>query len=403
MERYDLLRGMTVVEVAQLGPDSLGGYLADMGARVIKVESPPEGDPVRYTGAHAVDGPDGFGFLHLRWNRGKESLGLDLRSAEGQDLFKRLIASADVVVDGLRGGALDRLGLGHDALSAINPKLVFCSLSGFGLSGAYHALGSHGPSFDAYGGLLRPAAGERPGDGPKQVSIGMHAMGLYAAVGVLAAVIRARETGKGAMIEVAAADAAANWYPDAVDAELNRDRWQPRPGFADAGGRMMHWPRFGQYVTADGRIIFFQGYKDKFWESFCAAVDRPDLLVIAPVDGDVDGYHTRLQGELTALFATRSLADWMALFLDRGIAGHPVNGAADLARDPHFLDRACFYDVDSPMTGPLRLSGTPIKVHGQGFAPSLAPAMGDDSDSILAQLALTPDEIARLRAEGIVA
>lgn len=399
---YDLLRGVTVVEVAQLGPDALGGLLADMGARVIKIESPPDGDPIRRMGALAVGGPDGFGFMHLRWNRGKESIGLDLRSAEGATLFRRLAADADIVVDGLRGGALDRLGLGHAELSRVNPGLVFCSLSGFGLDGAYHALGSHGPAYDAYGGLMRAAPGERPGDGPAHHPIAMYAMGQQAAVGVLAAVIRARATGEGAMIEVAAADVAAAWYTDTVDAALNRATARPRPGFADEGGRMVNWPRMGQYRTRDGRILFFQGYKDKFWERFAHAAGRADLLDIVPGD-DAEAYHDRLFDALTALFATRDRADWMALLIEAGVPGHPLNTPEELAEDAHFRDRGLVYDAGSRGTGPLRLVGSPIKVHGQRFSPTVAPELGDASDRILADLGINEEETARLRAAGIVA
>lgn len=402
MSGYDLLRGITVIEVAQLGPDALGGLLADMGARVIKVESPAGGDPVRRMGALSVGDADGFGFMHLRWNRGKESIGIDLRAADGIALFRRLAAGADIVVDGMRGGALDRLGLGHAELSRANPRLVFCSLSGFGLDGAYHALGSHGPAYDAYGGLTRAAPGERPGEGAGHAPVGMYAMGLQAAVGVLAAVIRARATGQGAMIEVAAADVAAGWYTDAVDAALNRDSVQPRPGFADEGGRMFNWPRMGQYRTRDGSILFFQGYKDKFWERFAHAAGCPDLLDIVPGD-DVEAYHDRLLDTLTALFATRDRADWMRLLIDAGVPAHPLNTPEELARDAHFRDRDLVYDAQSPSTGPLRLFGTPIRVHGQAFAPAIAPELGDASDHILAELGVETSEAARLRREGIVA
>jgi crotonobetainyl-CoA:carnitine CoA-transferase CaiB-like acyl-CoA transferase len=399
---YDLLRGITVIEVAQLGPDALGGLLADMGARVIKVESPTEGDPVRRMGALSVGDPHGFGFMHLRWNRGKESIGIDLRSADGAALFQRLTADADVVIDGLRGGALDRLGLGHAELSQANPRLVFCSLSGFGLDGAYHALGSHGPAYDAYGGLMRAAPGEKPGEGPSHYPIGMYAMGLQAAVGVLAAVIRARTTGEGAMVEVAAADVAAAWYTDTVDAALNPDRTTPRPGFADEGGRMFNWPRMGQYRTRDGRILFFQGYKDKFWAAFARTANRPDLLDIVPGD-DVEAYHDRLMSTLTELFATRDRADWMTLLIEAGVPAHPLNTPEELAVDVHFVDRDLVYEARSPATGPLRLVGTPVKVHGQRFAPAIAPELGTASDRILAELGVDPAEAARLRAAGTIA
>lgn len=401
MSSYDLLRGVTVVEVAQLGPDSLGGLLADMGARVIKVESPPEGDPVRHLGPMAVGHDNGFGFMHLRWNRGKESIALDLRSPEGRTLFRQLADKADVVIDGLRGGTMNRLGLGRENLSASNPRLVFCSLSGFGLSGAYHELGSHGPAYDAYGGLMRAAPGEMPGNAPDHNAVAMYAMGWQAALGVLSALIRAKGTGQGAMIEVAAADIAAAWYPDKVDAALNPDNARPRAGFADEGGRMLNWPRMGQYLTRDGKILFFQGYKDKFWANFARAAERPDLLDLQP-GKDLEEYHDRLFAALKALFLTRDRADWMNLLIEADVPGHPLNTPEELTQDIHFQERDLVYETHSPSTGRLRLLGTPIKVHGQKFAPEIAPELGQSSDSILTELGLAPDRIAELRASGAV-
>ncbi|WP_336967488.1 CaiB/BaiF CoA transferase family protein [Sphingobium aromaticiconvertens] len=404
MTRYDLLKGVTVVEVAQLGPSALGGHLADMGARVIKVEQPPLGDPIRHNGAMAIGDPEGVGFLHLRWNRGKESIAIDLHDPDGAALFRQIAASADIVIDGQRAGALDRLGLGFDALRSARADLVFCSLSGFGLSGPYHALGSHAPAFDAFGGLARIAPDERPGEGPVQPAIGMYAMGLYAAMGVLAALTRARATGEGALIEVAAADAAANWSADTVDAALNADRCMPRAGFADSEGRMFHWPRMAQYAAQDGKVIFFQAYKDKFWTRFCDAIDRPDLLAMKAGPDGPAAYHERLWSSLKAIFRTRDRAEWLALFADEAIPGHPANRPDEVAQDPHFLARGCFYDSQSPAMGPLRLTGTAVKIWGQAFAPDPAPAMGQHSDALIAEFApALIQQMTDLRARGVVA
>ena len=127
---FDLLSDLVVIEVAHYGPDSLGGRLADLGARVIKVEDPQGGDPVRRGGAYAVGGSDGYSYLHLRWNRGKESVIIDLVSEKGRAEFLALAAKADVVVEGMRAGIMERLGLGFEVLKQANPAIVFCSVSG---------------------------------------------------------------------------------------------------------------------------------------------------------------------------------------------------------------------------------------------------------------------------------
>src|SRR5690348_15112462 len=150
---FDLLQDVTVVEVSQLGPDAVGGHLADLGARVIKVESPLGGDPIRYAGGLAVGNDGGFGLLHLRWNRGKQSLGLQLDEPDGAAIFKQLVRNADIVLEGQRAGSLEKLGLGYEVLASINQQIVFCSISGFGSTGPYSRLGSGAPSYDLFAGL----------------------------------------------------------------------------------------------------------------------------------------------------------------------------------------------------------------------------------------------------------
>lgn len=406
MSGYDFLNGVRVVEVAQLGPSSLGGYLADMGAEVIKVED-KAGDGVRYAGNPAMGSPTGESLLHLRWNQGKKSIGLDLKTDEGRDLFKSLVAKSDVVIEGMRAGILDRLGLGFEELKAVNPRIVFCSISGLGRYGPYSEMGSHGPSFDAFGGLssvnvyaLSPEERAEKGATP----VGMHAMGLYAALGTLSALHRARATGEGALIEVAAADCAAHWLPDAVDQELNPGKCFDRPGFLGGRGKMACWPRLWRYECGDGRGIFFQAFSPKFWDRFCKAVDRPDLAALYADGRDVNDADEAVYPELNALFRTRSFPEWMALFTAHDVPASAANTRETLATDPHFLARDNVYEVNLPGAGGLKLTSTPVKTPGQHFAPSLAPKAAQDTDALLDELlSVDRDELTQLRAKGIAA
>ncbi|HRD99722.1 MAG TPA: CoA transferase, partial [Ilumatobacteraceae bacterium] len=341
MAGFDFLQGVTVVEVAQLGPSALGGYLADMGADVIKVEG-AQGDPIRRSGAEGAGSPDGYGYQHLRWNRGKRSVVIDLKSARGIELFRDLVAGADVVYEGMRAGVLERLGVGYDVLRAEHPSLVFCSLSGYGLTGPYSAMGSSGPSYDAFGGMgaFSPYSHDHDAAEFESRVIGMHAVSLYAAMGVIAAIAKARLTGVGSLVEVSAAEAAAHWTPASLDRVLNEGVNHQRPGFNGESGKMLGWPLLNEYTASDGRRIFFQGRYPRFWGKFCELVDRADLLAIADA-GDDD----RLFAELTELFASRTAAAWMEFFLVNDIAGSPVNTLRDLAVDPHFVARDNVYEV----------------------------------------------------------
>lgn len=401
MAGFDFLTGVVVVEVAQYGPDALGGFLADLGASVIKVESIDGGDPIRRSGNSGIGGSDGRGLLHTRWNRGKQSVALDLKAPDGADVFRCLVADADVVVEGMRAGVLSRLGLGPDDLRSVNPRLVFCTLTGLGSGGPYSSMGSQGPSFDAFGGLLtRASAG---GDlGAMKVPVGMYAMGLYAAMATIAAVRSAERTGEGAVLEIAAADCAAHWLPTAVDEVLNQRLLVERPGVASEDGRMSKWSRIHPYLTSDGAVLF-QGYYDKFWHRFCEAVDRPDLPLLHSGGLDPVVADDRVFDELTQLFVTRATVEWMHLFLEHDVPGVPVNTPDELAIDPHFVARDNIYDVVDEAGNALRLTGTPIKVAGQTFAPDLAPTFAADTDSVLAASGFEASDIELLRSRGVIA
>ncbi|ODU07639.1 MAG: hypothetical protein ABS81_00625 [Pseudonocardia sp. SCN 72-86] len=407
MAGYQLLQDVVVLEVSQFGPDALGGHLADLGATVIKVEPPGEGDPLRTSGGHAYGSPDGFGLLHMRWNRGKKSVTLDLKADAGKAAFRALADKADIVIEGMRAGVLERLGLGAEELRSSNPRLVFCSVSGLGSSGPYHGLGSHGPSFDGFGALA-PVEDSPSGVGvrflPDQVPVGMHAMGLFAAIGTLGALHRARTTGEGSYVEVAAADCTALWRHGGVDVALGGDALHVRPGFANDNGKMVGWPRLQPYRTSDGLAILFQAQKMKFWRAFCDAVGRPDLQQIYERSPDVTAAEDEVYGALCALFATRTLNEWMTLFVENDIPGLPVNDVESLAVDPHFLARGNVYEARLATGETARLTGTPIKVAMQDpFAPALAPALGADTNDVLTEfLGMTEDEVGELRRGGVI-
>ncbi len=386
---YDLLADLLVLEVAHFGPDALGGRLADMGARVLKVEDPDGGDPVRRASLYAVGGPDGFSYLHLRWNRGKESVAIDLSTPAGVADFLKLAAQADVVIEGMRAGVMQRLGLGFDALRAVNPRIVFCSLSGMGETGPYAKLASHGPSFDAFAGLGLPvgdditrAAGRQP------TSVGMYAYGLEAAFAVVCGVMRARRTGEGVALEVAAAECAAHWMPEALDPLLNPAVTQDRAGFLDASGRMRLWARMENYACSDGRILFLMTYTDKSWQALLKVIGRPDLAGIYTRAEPTGHEDAEVHAVLAPILATRTRDEWLAAFAQENVAAMPVNTFEDVIADPHFTARPNTYAVQLPDGRALTLTSSAIRVAGQDFAVPLAPELGEHTARVRAEFGL---------------
>ncbi len=200
------LAGLRVIEVSMLGPGATGTHLADLGADVIKVE-PPKGDYIRQMTWPIINGSS---LMHWHISRGKRSITLDLRTDEGKEMFLELVADADVVIEAMRPGALAKRGLGFDELLEVNPRIVFCTISGYGATGPYKDLPSHGIAYDTWAGLVIP---DRDEDGypciPEHPSVGIHAGPLFGAFGILAGVIRARETGEGSYFEIAQSDSAA--------------------------------------------------------------------------------------------------------------------------------------------------------------------------------------------------
>lgn len=386
---YELLSGITIIEVAQFGPDATGGFLADLGARVIKIEEPAGGDPVRHAGAMAVGDPDGVSYLHLRWNRGKQSIALDLASEEGKAAFRQLAAKADAVIEGMRAGVLDRMGLSHSSLLQENPRLVFCSVSGMGRSGPYSDMASHGPSFDAFAGIGQPlGAAISKYETAQPASVGMYAVGLYAALGLLAAITEARRTGQGRLIEVAAAEAAAHWLPEALDPLLNPELTFERPGFADASGRMRLWARMDNYRCRDGRIIYLQSLTEKSWRSLIGVLDRPDLQDIYARQPQTGHEDQDVAAQLQDIFATRDRDEWIALFRPANVAAMPVNAPIETVADPHFTARPNVYSRKLGDGRELRLTGTPIRIYGAEFSPPPPPMLDENGPAIRAEFGL---------------
>ncbi|ETB17994.1 CoA transferase [Mycobacterium avium 09-5983] len=397
MSGYSLLSGVTVLEVAALAPSSVGGHLADLGAEVIKIESGPIGDGARLAGAKAVGGPNGPGFLHLRWNRGKKSVALDLRTDVGRENFSRLAARCDVVIEGIRAGYLDRLALGYDELRKTNPALVFCTVSGTGGDGPYRNLATGGLWFDSYAGI-RPVDTSRPSPpgvmgGSDATPVAMYAVGAYGAMGVLAALLRARSTGIGTQLEIASCDVAASWMPDKTDAQLNGAALSARADGWTPDGRLADWVRMEPFRTADDQAMLLGAHTEKFWQRFCLAVERPDLLEIDVITVD-DGHaarSARLWSELAGIFAQRTKAEWIELFLEHDIAGGPVNTPSQLLADPHWAARSNTYECSLPDGQVVTLVSTPVRVTGERFAPAAAPALGQHTDEVLGQLRLRTD------------
>jgi crotonobetainyl-CoA:carnitine CoA-transferase CaiB-like acyl-CoA transferase len=406
MHKGGPLAGMRVIESSLLGPGAIGTHLSDLGAEVIKV-APPAGDYIRDMTWPIVEG---VSLLHLHVHRGKQSIVLDLKTREGVQIYKDLVATSDVVIEAMRPGSLAARGLGYQDLRLVNPRIVFCNISGYGATGPYRDLPAHGIAFDTWGGAIQPAYDE---EGfcyiPEHASIGMHAGPMFGALGILAAVIRARATGEGCELEVGQSDATAymDWYrieswlaynrPEDVVTGNKSDGYVRRaPGTAG----MKEGVRYQIYESADGHVLFMAS-EQAFWKNFCLCVGRPDLFERWPGSKYAD--HARgnreLQAILRDIFKTKTAKEWVALGEEKDFPIAPCNTPKNIVDDPQFRDRFPLYTVEQCGAEMLPY---PVKFPGEELpVPAKAPATGQHTDAVLARvLGKSASELAALRDAG---
>ena len=400
------LSGLRVVEVSMLGPGNLTTHLADLGADVIKVE-PPQGDYGRRMTWPIVEGVSLL-FLHI--SRGKRSVVLDLRTDEGRNAFLELVRDADAVVEAMRPGGLERRGLGFEQLKAVNPRIVFVTISGYGMTGPYRDMPSHGIAYDVWAGIVEPKIND---DGfaymPEHVSIGINAGPVFGALGLLAGVLRARETGEGCQVEIAQSDSAAaiDWLrsetwrayerPESEVTGNEADNFERRaPGTAG----MEAGVRYQFYASRNGYVLFMASERE-FWKNFCQGAGRLDLFERWPGSqyGDHARGNTELRVILRDIFATKTTTEWLAFGLEHNTPIAPANTPKTLLDDPQFRDRMPL--IPAARVGADMLP-TPIKFVDETLPlPAQAPTVGEHTEEILREvLGWDDDQITKAREAG---
>ncbi|MBX6377586.1 MAG: CoA transferase [Clostridia bacterium] len=402
------LDGIRVVDLTRYGPGLYcTAMLGDMGADVIRVEAP---DFVRAFAAAqdgAVDGDRGSfaAYMGERWhpayslNRNKRSLLVDLKTEGGRQVVRDLAARADVLVEGFRPGVAERLGVDYASLSQVNPRLVYCSITGYGQDGPYAAQPGHDLNYVAVGGLLG-ITGTR--DGRPVIPGGQVADfaggSMHALAGILLALLARQRTGRGQHVDISMTDAVVALLSNQIGHWLMAGGPPPGPGTMLLNGA---WPVYDVYETADGRHLAVGGTEPYFWANLCRALGREDLVPLYDRRGTAAD---ELRAELQGIFRTRTRDEWMAFLADRNVCVSPVNRFDDLLRDPQLAARRMFVTVEAPdgrtytqVGFPIKLSDTPAAIR------RLAPAPGQDGRQVLKEVLGYDDaRIAALSAAGAV-
>jgi len=371
------LSGTVVVDLSRV---LAGPYctmiLADLGARVIKVEVPGRGDDARHIGPFVGTSVGDRSAYFMSLNRGKESIALDLKVAADRGLFERLLSHADVLVENYRAGTLDKLGYGWTTLHARYPRLIYAATSGFGQTGPYATRPAYDMVVQAMGGIMSLTG--HPGSPPTRVgtSIGDIAAGLFTAVGVNAALYHRAQTGEGMMLDVGMMDCQLAILENAI-ARYIATGDVPGP----IGSRHPSITPFEAFATRDGHIIIAAG-NDALFRRLCATLERPELADDARfATNDLRTRHcAELKTEIEDALSRGTTAHWLELFGGAGLPCGPIQDVAQVLADPQIAARRMVVTADDGATGPLRMAGNPIKMSAFEDSDSRAPAPALDAD-----------------------
>ncbi len=395
-----VLDGIKVLELARVPPAEMPGMmLADMGADVLKIETPEADRPndaewVRRT-------------LHAFTNRNKRSMTLNMKAAEGQEIFRKLAAGADVLVEGFRPGVMQRLGADYGTLSKRNPRLVYCSLSGFGQDGPYKNYPAHDMNYLSLAGVLNliGEAGSRKPVIPLNLVADYAGASLHGALGIVLALFARERTGRGQHVDVAYLDTSISLLAATPNMRFFfSDGLAPKRGEGFLGGS---FPYYAIYETRDEKLLTIGCTEPWLWANFCKAIGRPEFERFARKPDQfvraANAEEEAARREIEAIIKTRDRDDWYERLVKADVCVGKVYEIEEMVRDPQVNHRQMIVDVEHPTHGRVRQVGVAIKLSDTpGSIRTAAPLANEHTEAVLKDLGLGAGDVERLRAKGVI-
>ncbi len=387
------LEGLRVLDLTRMLPGPYASMiLADLGARVLKVEDTAKGDPTRWSRRHLTRTGSTFHIL----NRGKQSLSVNLKSADGAEIFRRLVRDADVVLEGFRPGVMQRLRLDYESLRSIQPRLIYCSISGYGQSGPLRDRAGHDVNYLALAGVLGLQTDEQGNPVLSGIQVADLGGALFAVIGILAALAARERTGAGQHVDVAMMDVGIALLPVPASRLFAGENVAIGARLPLSGGLAC----YNVYATADGRHLSVGALEEEFWERFCKAIGKDQFVGQHPASEEIQKLMIH---EIRQAVKTRTLAEWLEVFSGIDACVEPVLSLEEVSQNPQVRHRGMIMAVNHPRGGqmhqlnlPFKLSVTPPAIGNP------APLLGEHTRDVLASLGYPSDQIQRLTDSGVV-
>ena len=399
------LEGIKVLDFCRNAPGMFATMiLADMGADVLMVERPMDEARAAYERIVAdIETPEDER-RHASFNalqRNKRSIALNLKEPEALEIFHQLAADADVVVEGFRPGVVNRLGVGYEQVKEINPRAVYCSVSGYGQTGPYSQMAGHDINYISFAGALG-LIGDSP-DGKPAIPLNLIADyaggGLCGAVGILAALMAREKTGRGQYVDIAMTEGVLYMLCGMVADALSQGYKPTRGGTRLNGGS----PYYNVYRTADGKYFSIAAIEPWFWENLCRAIGREDLI---PHQQAGEEKRAEIAHTLEATFLTKTRDEWFDVLRDANISVGKVYNLEEALSDPQVMDRGMVVELEAPgvPNGKVRQPGIPFLLsETPGAVRFPGSVTGQHTAEVLADLGYSPERIATLKAHGVAA